>query len=478
MSRLTWNAPERRFFETGLDRGVLFPKGVVPPGEVLSTNYVTNPAPTALAGTAVFSNRWMGNGGTGTHSIVTGNRPDGTTGPFARKQWTGAVASPEGSGDTGFTIIPNNASLTVQEGDVVRVGAWLRSNRSFGGYGSIYFTVDRGNSVNFDRAIPANTWEWVEVAHTIPAGETGVWNVPLDPLPSGAWQVDDTFDMFGVVVTKNEKDPIGAYFSGDTLDTGVVTYEWTGAANNSTSIKRAVRTLAVPWDGLTSVEESGGEGARAYYVDGRPFLFLPMPKEYKATLNAYTYPDAFSSIMGLAEVTDGMYLDSQPGQSFDLAYRTLVGNAAEGQDHGYKIHLVYNATVTPGAVNYETLSDSVNPSTMSWEVQAVPVRVEGFRPTAHIVIDTRHMDENKIRALEDLLYGSETNVAGMPPPQLVFDILNYGDTIIVTDNGDGTFDVEGSYENVYLVGDGEFRVDNVDGQNNGDGTFTISTTEG
>lgn len=267
------------------------------------------------------------------------------------------------------------------------------------------------------------------------------------------------------------------YFDGSSVS-NAYTFAWTGVPNASSSTKREVLTFAVPWDGLTSVEESGGEGARAYYVDGRPFLFLPMPKEYKATLNAYTYPDAFSAIMGLAEVTDGMYLDSQPGQSFDLAYRTLVGNAAEGQEHGYKIHLVYNATVTPGGVNYETLSDSVNPSTMSWEIQAVPVRVEGFRPTAHIVIDTRHMDQHKIDAIEELLYGSAEEVAHMPPPQLVFDILNYGDTIVVTDNGDGTFEVEGSYENVYLVGDGEFRLENIDGQNNGDGTFTISTTAG
>lgn len=267
------------------------------------------------------------------------------------------------------------------------------------------------------------------------------------------------------------------YFDGSSVS-GAYTYAWLGDAHNSASTKREVLTLAVPWDGLTSVEESGGEAARAYYADGRPFLFLPMPKEYAATLSAYTYPDAFSTIMGLSEVADGMYLDSQPGQAFDFTYRTLVGNATQGQEHGYKIHLVYNATATPGALTYETLADSVNPSTMSWEIQAIPVRVEGFRPTAHIVIDTRHMDPRKIDALESLLYGSTDSVAGMPDPQHVFDLLSYGDTITVTDNGDGTFDVEGSYENVYLVGDGEFRLENIDGQNNGDGTFTISTTEG
>ena len=269
-----------------------------------------------------------------------------------------------------------------------------------------------------------------------------------------------------------------SYFSGDTEVTSKYDYLYDPAGGTyKMSWKKENLTLAVPWDGLTSVEESGGEGAKAYYVDGRPFLFLPMPKEYKATLNAYTYPDAFSAIMGVTEVTDGMYLDSQPGAAFDLSYRTLVGNGIQSTDHGYKIHLVYNATVTPGALSYETLSDSINPSTMSWEIQAVPVKVEGFRPTAHIIIDTRHMDPAKVQALEELLYGSSLELAGMPAPQVVFDILNYGDMIIVRDNGDGTFDVEGSYENVYMISDGEFRIDNIDGQDNGDGTFTISTTE-
>ena len=91
--------------------------------------------------------------------------------------------------------------------------------------------------------------------------------------------------------------------------------------------------------------------------------------------------------------------------------------------------------------------------------------------------DTRHMDQKKIDAVEALIYGSKDEVAHMPSPQVIFDLLSFGDTIIVTDNGDGTFDVTGSYENVYMVGNGIFRVDNVDGTDNDDGTFTISTTE-
>lgn len=233
---------------------------------------------------------------------------------------------------------------------------------------------------------------------------------------------------------------------------------------------------AVPWSGLQSVDEEGGDSATAYYIDGRPFLFLPRPKEFKATLKAITYPDAFSEMMGIQEVADGMYLDSQPGNSFDLAYRTLVGNAVEGADHGYKIHLIYNCTVSPQALTYESMSSSINPTSFSWEIQAVPIQVPGFRPTAHIIIDTRHMGPDRIAQLESLLYGDQMVTPRMPSPQAVYDLLSFGDSILVTDNGDGTFDVTGSYENVYMVEDGLFRVDNANAYDNGDGTFTLTST--
>ena len=233
---------------------------------------------------------------------------------------------------------------------------------------------------------------------------------------------------------------------------------------------------AVPWEGLISVDEGGGESSAAYYVDGRPFLFLPKPKEYSATLKAYTYPDEFSEIMGIAEAADGMYLDSQQGDSFSFSYRTLIGNALEGVDYAYKIHLVYNATVVPPGASYSSVGSTINPNEFSWEIQAVPVPVVGYRPTAHITINTRHMDSEKLAAIEDLLYGTASTDAAMPDAQVVFDTLSFGDTIIITDNGDGTWQAEGSYHNIYLIGDGIFEIDNVNAVDHGDGTYDISST--
>jgi hypothetical protein len=237
-------------------------------------------------------------------------------------------------------------------------------------------------------------------------------------------------------------------------------------------------SYAVVWNGLTSVEESGGESAAAYYIDGRPFLFLPKPKEYAASIKAYTYPDKFSSIMGVVEATDGMYVDSQIGDAFDLSYRTYIGNALDGPQADYKIHLVYNATVAPNSISYATLSNAINPVEFAWDIQAVPVPVEGYRATAHIVIDTRHMDAQKLATIEAMLYGDSDTEPSMPSPLTIFDTLTYGDSIVIIDNGDGTWEALGSYKNIYMIGSGVFQIDNVNAVDHGDGTFTISSTPG
>lgn len=467
--RVTWNAPEGRFFDTGLDRGILYPKGTPPLGPIVRTNMIPNPEFTVgttgyAAGAGAVISRTTAWDPTGALRIEVSGTPTGDSfasiGGDAGGLRLGMVA-----GKT-YTIsadinTPNPLTAPLHE----RARRIVLHHKT---------AAAPGYTTEMSSPGPASGEARLSLTFTLPEGTTDAFI----RLYNGSAVNAQALFWDNILMVEGASPEVKAtpFFSGATEDTGAYIYEWVGDANNSLSTKREVLTYAVPWTGLSSVDEEGGDGASAYYVDGRPFLFLPKPKEYKATLKAYTYPDAFADIMGVTEVADGMYLDSQPGKAFDLCYRTLVGNATEGVDHGYKIHLVYNATVTPQALTYESLSNSINPTTFSWEIQAVPVRVEGFRPTAHIVIDTRHMDQKKIDAVEALLYGSEDEIPHMPSPQVIFDLLSFGDTIIVTDNGDGTFDVIGSYENVYMVGPGIFRVDNVDGQDNGDGTFTISTT--
>lgn len=275
----------------------------------------------------------------------------------------------------------------------------------------------------------------------------------------------------------------------------------------------------VPWNGLTAVEETGGESASTYYIDGRPYLIVPKKKEFQATVKAITYPDEFTDYMGLEKVTSGLYFDSQQGDTFGLSYRTLVGNDIDGIDHGYKIHLVYNAIVVPDSIGYASIAGDISPVEFSWQIQATPVKVPGYHPTAHIVIDTRGLDQDKIDTIENLIYGANVpdellmdggsptteplleadggtpftspmeiadgggpfrtpETVTIPHPSTILDILAYGDDIIITYLGNGFWSAAGAYRNVRLIGNGEFVIDNVDAIDHGDGTFTVSTTLG
>lgn len=233
---------------------------------------------------------------------------------------------------------------------------------------------------------------------------------------------------------------------------------------------------AVPWVGLISVEQGGTEESRTYYQDGRPYLHVPIPKEYVGTLSAYTYPDEFSPMMGVPQVAGGLYLDSQNSEQFDLSYRTLVGDSVVGVERGYKIHLIYNATVEDQGTSYESLSNEINPSSFSWQIKAVPLPVPGYRATAHVTIDTQNLSFDKIKQLEDILYGGNESSARLPDPSELLGIMGLVGAITITDNGDSTWTAEGPYQNVQDLGGGQFRITNIDAVDLGDGTYTITTT--
>lgn len=235
---------------------------------------------------------------------------------------------------------------------------------------------------------------------------------------------------------------------------------------------------AVAWNGLNAVDESGAESLMPYFIDGRPFFFYSRPKEYQADLKAYTYPDEFAALMGLTEIEDaeGIFIDSQVGDTFGLSYRTLVGNGIDGLDHGYKIHLIYNAFVAPQSNSYESLSTSINPNMFAWEIQAAPLAVEGYRGSAHLVIDSRRMSPANLLQLETILYGDGVTDPSLPTPNEILDLFRYGDHIVITDHGDGTWSALGAAANVYSIDDKIFEIKDVDGLDNGDGTFEIHTT--
>lgn len=188
----------------------------------------------------------------------------------------------------------------------------------------------------------------------------------------------------------------------------------------------------VPWNGLKSVNEapSGGE-PRPYYVDGYKYLNLATAEEFKATLSAFGAPFEFGVCDGTVGIHNGLFATQQPRRPFSLSYRTRIGNEQD-QDLGYKIHCVYNALAAPSTRNNETISNSLTPLDLSWSITTTPPKLTGYRPTAHMVIDSRYTPPRLLTQIEDILYGSDTETARLPEIEELVALFNSEPPIIGT----------------------------------------------
>ena len=165
----------------------------------------------------------------------------------------------------------------------------------------------------------------------------------------------------------------------------------------------------VAWNGLTAVNESpSGAEPTALYADNTKYLELTSKEEYGATIEAYTYPDEFEACDGSAEIGEGVVIGQQSRKVFGLCYRTVKGNDVKNNDYGYKIHLVYGCKAKPAQKNYQTINDSPEAITFSWEVSTTPVEVAGFKPTATVTIDSTKVTAEKLKSIEEALYGTES----------------------------------------------------------------------
>lgn len=199
--------------------------------------------------------------------------------------------------------------------------------------------------------------------------------------------------------------------------TGERLYE-TGVRNGVLYIPTAgVYSKGVAWNGLTAVTESpSGAEATPLYADDIKYLNLMSTEEFGATIEAYTYPDEFAECDGSAALVDGVYIGQQARKTFGLCYRTTLGNDVDGNDYGYKLHIIYGCLAAPSEKGYATINDSPEAITFSWEVTTTPVNVTGAKPTASITIDSTKADAAKLAALEDILYGSKSEEARLPLP--------------------------------------------------------------
>ena len=197
--------------------------------------------------------------------------------------------------------------------------------------------------------------------------------------------------------------------------TGDRLYE-TGVKNGVLYIPTAgVYSKGVAWNGLTAVTESpSGAEATALYADDTKYLSLMSAEEFGATIEAYTYPDEFAACDGSAELADGVMIGQQKRSTFGLCYKTTIGNDTDGNDHGYKLHIIYGAQAAPSEKAYTSINDSPEAITFSWEITTTPVNVTGAKPTASLVIDSTKADPSKLAALEDILYGKDGEPGNEP----------------------------------------------------------------
>lgn len=225
-----------------------------------------------------------------------------------------------------------------------------------------------------------------------------------------------------------EWDKTGEHFYETGVDHGVL-YKYVEADPEVTGDTAGFKN-GVAWNGLTAVNESpSGAEPSPLYADNIKYLNLISAEEYAASIEAYTYPDAFEECDGsknLAGATAGVYVGQQPRAIFGLCYRTLVGNdikAAGVDPEAYKLHLVYNCTASPSEKAHATVNDNPEAQTMSWEISTTPVEVPNMKPTACITIDAKKVGATKMAALLTILYGDGNSAPRLPYPAELVTIL-------------------------------------------------------
>lgn len=184
----------------------------------------------------------------------------------------------------------------------------------------------------------------------------------------------------------------------------------------------------VAWNGLSSVSESpSGAEANAIYADDIKYLNLYSTEEFGATVEAYTYPDEWAECDGSAALAEGVMLGQQKRKLFGLCYRTVLGNDTEADEYGYKLHLIYGCKASPSERQYQTINDSPEAITFSWELSTTPVSAgDGYKAVSSITIDSTKADKTKLAALEAKLYGSDEEGSAdpyMPLPEEIATIF-------------------------------------------------------
>lgn len=444
---LTWDDPSERYFHHGVDRGVFYPSNPPEPVEV-SRNLFPDPNATSLTTFSV-------NGGV--LSISAGS----------------------------VTISPNAASNDTNlrsGGDVGAIRLGMSPGKSYIASATVDTPVAQTGVLNTNQR---------QIVVYIKAPSTGVSYVvtksPMGPvsgsnrvsvkftLPADATEAFIRFyngasvgngDVKWSKFLLEEGSVLNTFYAGDFADERYQ-YVWAGAPNNSATIKKEIIGTAFPWNGITGFDESGNGDSSIHYIDGRVYLADVDPTDFSGKLTAYSWPDQFSEALGFPEAADGLYVDNQKPKQFDFSYRSLIGSGSTGDMFGYQIHLVYKAMASFSGRSRKTINNNSDPIDFGFDLVCTPVALPQYRPSAHYVIDTRHLAKATVDQLEGILYGDATHAPRMPTPTELFDILNFGDAITFVKFTHPVlgecWTASGSLENVHYTGPDTFEILNVNG---------------
>ena len=266
------------------------------------------------------------------------------------------------------------------------------------------------------------------------------------------------------------------------MSVSVLEWDKSGEKLYETGIDRGVLQVGIEppvvWNGLTEVSDDSSADRTSYYLDGVKFLENVTPAEYAGKLSAYTYPDDFDRVLGIYHVSEGLSFYEQRPRSFNLSYRTKIGNDIDGVDHGYRIHFLYNLMATEDSKAFGSISDQPNAETFSWALSGTPpVGITGYRPTVHISVNSLKADPTLLGDLEDVLYGTDMEEPRFPSIEEVLVIFGGVDGLSIINNGDGSWQaVDPSDDFITMIDSDTFRIAGANGSYSDPVTYQISDT--
>ncbi len=270
-------------------------------------------------------------------------------------------------------------------------------------------------------------------------------------------------------------------------------WDQTGERFYQTGVDRGVLYLhdgrVAVWNGLTNVEESSDVELKSFHLDGVKYLEALIPGDFSGKLSAFTYPDEFDSIMGVIDTGQGtspitnpipgLYYHDQPPKSFDLSYRTMIGDDIQGEKYGYKIHILYNVVANSDSRSFTTAQDSgAEPVEFSWSLSGTPPpKMKGFRPTVHLSIDSTKTPPDLLKMLEDLLYGTDIHDPRLPSIQDIAEFFGYLGALLIIDHGGGMWSaVDESNTYITMIDATTFQIEHADATYLDPDTYEISST--